>query len=201
MRQREHRGVRAPNRDRWNEVVMSEKKEKPPAGAPAEEKPAKKGLPVKMIGAVGVIMIVEAVVVIMFFGMIGPKKSHAAPEEHGIKVDDAEGVQDVLITEDKFQNLQQGKVWFWDTAVYVQVQKKNGDQVKKVLESRGNEIKEELGRIIGRAQPSQLREPDGQTLNRQFSSYLIKIFGADSEEKPLVEKVIVPKLRGIRGEY
>ncbi|MGD9689596.1 MAG: hypothetical protein AB7K52_06680 [Phycisphaerales bacterium] len=181
---------------------MSEKKEKPPAAPAAEAGAAKKkGLPIMMIGVVGAIMVVEAVVVFMFFSMIGPKATHAAPDPHMIQQDDMQGVQEVLVAEEKFQNLQQGKVWFWDIAVYVQVQKKNADQVKKVLESRGNEIKEEIGRVIGKAQPAQLREPDGQTLNRQFTAYLTRIFGNDHEDKPLVEKVIVPKLRGIRGEY
>ncbi len=185
---------------------MSDKKEKAPAAAPAPaegDKPAKKGLPIKMIGVVGIIMIVEAAAVGVFFSMIGPKKTHAAVEHDAksVKTDDSSTVQEILIAEDKFQNLQQGKVWFWDMSVYVQVQKKNADQVKKILESRGNEIKEEIGRIIGRAQPAQLREPDGQTLNRQFTAYLTKALGQDAEEKPLIEKVIVPKLRGIRGEY
>lgn len=179
---------------------MADKKEKPAASS--EEKAApKKGLPIKMIGIVGVIMIVEAVAVIMFFGMIGPKKSSAAADPHALQTDETQGVQEVLIADDKFQNLQQGKVWYWSTAVYVQVQKKNAEQVKKVLESRGNEIKEEIGRIIGRAQPSQLREPDGQTLNRQFTAYLTKVLGVDADEKPVVDRVIVPKLMGIRGEY
>lgn len=179
---------------------MSDKKEKPAAPAEAAP-PAKKGLPIKLIGVVGTIMVVEAVAVVMFFSMIGPKASHAAPEAHAVKQDETQGVQEILIAEEKFQNLQQGKVWFWDIAVYVQVQKKNAEQVKKVLESRGNEIKEEIGRVIGKAQPAQLREPDGQTLNRQFTAYLTKVFGNDADDKPLVEKVIVPKLRGIRGEY
>lgn len=184
---------------------MADKKEKPAAepAAPAAEVAAKRGLPIKMIGVVGGIMVAEAVVVALFFSMIGPKKTHAAVEhdEHAVKTDDGTTVQEVMIVEDKFQNLQQGKVWFWDISVYVQVQKKNAEQVKKVLESRGNEVKEEIGRIIGRAQPAQLREPDGQTLNRQFTAYLSKVLGQDAEGKPLIEKVIVPKLRGIRGEY
>lgn len=182
---------------------MSDKKEKPPAAPPADEKAApKKGLPVKMIGIIAGIMVVEAIAVFLFFGSIAPKKANAVEhDEHAIKDDDSQSVQEIMIVEDKFQNLQQGKVWFWDTAVYVQVQKKNSDQVDKVLESRGNEIKEEIGRIIGRAQPAQLREPDGQTINRQFTAYLNKVFGNDSGDKPIIEKVVVPRLRGIRGEY
>ncbi len=182
---------------------MSDKKEKPPAAAPAEEKaPAKGGLPIKLIGVIGAVMVAEAVAVALFFSMIGPKKAAAVDvPEHGIHEDDSQQVQEILIVEDKFQNLQQGKVWFWDIAVYVQVQKRNSEQVEKALESRGNEIKEEIGRIIGRAQPAQLREPDGQTINRQLTAYLNKVFGNDSADKPIIERVVVPKLRGIRGEY
>lgn len=182
---------------------MSDKKEKQ-AAPPADDKgaaPAKKKLPIVLIGAVGGIMVVEAIVVMLFFSMIGPKHTEAAPPAHEVKADDTKGVQEVMIVEEKFQNLQQGKVWFWDISVYIQIQKKNADQVKSIIESRGNEIKEEIGRIIGKAQPAQLREPDGQTLNRQLTALLTKVFGNDPEDKPLVEKVIVPKLRGIRGEY
>lgn len=180
---------------------MAKDKAEKPAPPPAEAAPAKKGLPIKTIGIVGVIMALEGAAIFAFFTMIGPKKTHAEVEHVEIKSDDGQQIQEVQIVDDKFQNLQQGKVWFWDTAVFVQVKKKNAEQIEKLLEQRNAEVKEGISQIISRAQPAQLREPDRQTLNRQFSGFLNKLFGNDAEGKPLVERVLIPRCRGIPGEF
>jgi flagellar basal body-associated protein FliL len=186
-------------------------KEKPPAKPDAAAKPdgagggeaaAKKGgLPVKTIGAVGVIMLLEAAAIVAVFSMLGPKSSQAEVAHAEIKDDAAEKPQEIMIVEDKFQNLQQGKVWYWDISVYVQVKQKNATQVENILKQRNAEIKEGLGQIIARAQPAQLKEPDRQTLSRQMAAYLGKVFGNDADGHALVDRILIPRCRGIPGEF
>lgn len=181
-------------------------KDKAPAKAEApkpegEAAPKKGGLPVKTIGIVGVVMILEGAAIVAVFSMMGPKASHAEVAKAELHNDDSETTQEISIVEDKFQNLQQGKVWYWDIGVFVQVKKKNATQVETVLKQRSAEIKEGLSQIIGRAQPAQLKEPDRQTLNRQISAYLQKVLGNDPEGHALFERVLIPKCRGIPGEF
>lgn len=181
------------------------KKEDKPAPAPAAEggDGAKKkgGLPVKTIGIVGGLMAAEAVAVFMVFSMMGPKKTEAHVEEAHVAADASDSSVEVMIVEDKFQNLQTGRVWFWDIAVYVQVKQRNQEAVEAKLKQRNAEIKEEISRIVSRAQHAQLKEPDRQTLLRLFTAALNKIFENDEHGDPLIDRVIIPKSRGLSADF
>lgn len=186
---------------------MADKKEKDKdkdkaEAAPAEgEKPKGGGLPVKTIGIVAVVMIIEAVVIFFVFSAMGPKKVAADVPPAELHSNEDDQPTEILVVEDKFQNLQQGKVWIWDLSVYVQVKAKHAEEIEGKLEQRSAEIKEGISQIVGRAQPAQLKEPDRQTLNRQFIAYLTKIFGTDADGHSLIEKVVIPRCRGFPAEF
>ena len=184
---------------------MADKDKKAEAPAPdpkaAEAKP-KKGLPIKTIGVVVAIMVLEAVAVVVVLGLFGgPKESKAGVEEHALVDDESNKTKEIELVEDKFQNLTTGRVWVWDVSVFVQVKNKHSERVEKVLEQRGAEIKEGVGQIISKAQHAQLKEPERQSINRQFASFLEKIVGADDEGKPLIERVLIPKCRGYPADF
>jgi hypothetical protein len=122
-------------------------------------------------------------VLVGVLGVMGPSKGEAAEAEHTLVSDEGEQTLEVLIAEEKFQNLQTGRVWIWDTSVFVQVKAKNTEHVEQTLERRNAEIKEGLSQIISRAQHAQLKEPDRQTLNRQ------------------IERVLIPKCRGFPADF
>lgn len=184
---------------------MAEKEKKPETPAPdekaAETKP-KKGLPVKTIGVVAALMIAEAAAVYVVFGMFGgPKTSEAHAGHAELKHDEDNEVQEIELVEDKFQNLTTGRVWIWDVSLFVQVRKKNVERVERVLEQRGAEIKEGIGQIVSKAQHSHLKEPERQSLNRQFSVFLEKVVGTEEDGKALVERVLIPKCRGYPSDF
>lgn len=187
---------------------MSDKPKDKKAEAPAADAKAdagakpKKGLPIKTIGIVAGIMLLEAVAVVMVLGMFGgPKESKAEADPHALVEDDSNKTQETELVDEKFQNLTTGRVWVWDVAVYVQVKNKNAEHVKEVLEQRGAEIKEGVGQIISKAQHSHLKEPERQTINRQFAVFLEKVVGQDTEGKPLIERVLIPKCRGYPADF
>ncbi len=184
---------------------MSAKKEEKPAPAPAVEGAnagAKKGgLPIKTIGAVAVIMVIEAVAVFFIFSKLGPKPVAANVPSAEIHADESQELQELPVLSDKFQNHQQGKVWFWDLQIVAQVKNKNAESVAGHLEARAAEIQEGIGQIIGRAQPAQLKEPDRQTIVRQVTAYLNQLMGNDAEGHGLVERVLIPRCRGVPGEF
>jgi hypothetical protein len=88
------------------------------------------------------------------------------------------------------------RVWVWEAAIYARVKNKDAAAVQAILDRKGAEIKEGISQIIGRAQLAQLKEPDRQTLNRQFSTFLDKLLAGDSGADPLIERVLIPKCRG-----
>lgn len=177
------------------------KQEKPAAdAAPAEAAPAKKGLPIKTIGVVAVIMVLEAAALYFVISALkGPAASHAKVDAKDLKEDDSEQTAEIRVLEEKderFQNLSAGRVWVWSVSVYVQVKNKNTERVERVLEMRRAEIREGISQIVGRAQIAQLKEPERQSLNRQVSAFLDKIIGQDPDGKPLVERLLIPTCSG-----
>lgn len=184
---------------------MADKEKKPdaaaPEAAPAEAK-AKKGLPIKVIAIVAVIMVLEAVAVVFVLGMLGgPKKSEAQVDPATLHHDESNEIQEIELVDDKWQNLTTGRVWIWDVAVVIQVKNKNVERVEKVLEQRGNQIREGVGQIVSKAQHAQLKEPERQSINRQIAAYLEKVVGTSDEGQSLVERVIIPKCRGFPADF
>jgi flagellar basal body-associated protein FliL len=176
---------------------MSDKKsdaKSEPAPAAAAPAPAAKKSPVKAIAIVAVLMIVEGVGVYMFLGKTGPQPAAAAVEGK----DDAHHDQTVelALIEEKFQNLQTGRVWVWDTEIVLKIRSKNEEYVTKQLEQRAGEIKEGISQIFRRAQHSQLKEPGLETINRQISTFMNQAIGKDAEGKERLERVVIPKCKG-----
>jgi flagellar basal body-associated protein FliL len=187
---------------------MADAKKEPAKEAPKEaateakpEAPKKGGLPIKLLGGVAVVMVVEAAAVFFVAKATGPK--HAQAEEvhvEGADQTDHEATAEIPLIEEKFQNLQTGRVWIWDTEIYVKVRQKNEEYVSKVLENRSAEIKEGVSMLFRRAQHSQLKEPGMETLTRQLNAYLMGIVGKDAEGKERMERVVIPKCRGFPAD-
>ena len=192
---------------------MSDKEAKPKedAPAPAAEEGAKKKPPIKLLGIVAALMLVEGAGVYVVVSMSSKKPQAAeahgvegghggAPAEGGhgggVAVLDDDAEIELKLMEDKLQNMQTGRVWLWDVGVYIKVKKKNEAIVAEQLKRREAEIKEEVARIFSRAQHSQLKEPGKETLSRQLTALSHKIFGADADGNPRVERVLIPRCRG-----
>ena len=169
--------------------------EKTEAPAAAKKKP-----PIKAIGVVAAIMVIEGLAVFFIVGATGHKpavaEAHSIEGEHAA---DAESLVEVPLLDDKFQNMQSGKVWIWDTSIVLRVKQKNQDAVKQALEKRAAEIKEGVSIIFSKAQLSQLKEPGRETLNRQLSAFLNRVIGADPEGNPRIDRILFPRFRGFEA--
>lgn len=163
-----------------------------PAAAP------KKGLPVKMLGAVVVVMAIEGAGVFFIARMTGPQKAVAevaAVEEHH-----EEEFAEVPLVEDKFQNMQSGRAYIWDTSIVLKVRTKDEQLVTDTLSKRAAEVKEAVSLLFRRAPHAQLTEPGLETLNRQLYVLLNSFVEKDAEDKDRIVKVMVPKCRGFPAE-
>jgi flagellar basal body-associated protein FliL len=166
---------------------------------PQPIEPEKKKPPVKVIALIAGIMIIEAVAVFFLIGMMGRPQS-AIAEIKG--VDDAEQHRsiEIVLVEDKFQNLQSGRVWIWDMQIVLKVRQRNQPVIESELEKRSAEIREGISQIIRRAQHSHLREPDLVTINRQLTAYLERVFGTDPEGRSRIDRVLIPRCKGFQIE-
>lgn len=179
---------------------MAEKKDAKPADKPAEA-PAKKGLPIKTIGIVAAVMVIEAVAVFAVFKVISPKVGHAATDVAKILNDDGDSLKEIKVVDERFQNMRNTESWMWQVVVAVQVKKRHSEKVEGILKGREAEIKDGLRQIVGRADHNQLKEPNSETLNRQFTAFLNKIVPVDEKtSEPLIEKVLIPRCFGIAAE-
>lgn len=163
--------------------------------------PAKKGgLPIKTIGIIGAVMALEAGALYFVFGMSSAQKSSA--EVHELVHDDSEELDEIeIIADEVFQNMQTGKVWVWSISVYAQVKRKDVEYVETMLTQRRAEIREGLSQIVGRAQHAQLKEPDRQTLNRQFTALIERIVKPDDHGKPRIQRLLIPKCTGYPADF
>lgn len=167
--------------------------DKAPAAAP-------KKMPLKVVAVVAGIMLAEAAGVVLLVGMMSRPPQEAAAEVHGEDHNELEGTVEIELVDDRFQNMQSGRVWSWEIAVFLKVKKKNEEFVMAQLEERAAEIKEGVSQIIRRAQHIHLKEPDLTTLNRQVRAFLDKALGTDPEGDSRIERVMIPKCKGIQLE-
>lgn len=173
--------------------------EKPKAEEAASAPPARK-LPVKVVAVVAAIMLAEAGAVVVLIGMMGQRPQEAAAVVQGEDHAEDQGTVEIELADDRFQNMQSGRVWSWEISIYLKVRKKNEEFVSRQLEERSAEIKEGISQIIRRAQHAHLKEPDLTTLNRQIRAFLDKTLGTDAEGASRIERVMIPKCKGIQLE-
>src|SRR4051794_1377212 len=109
------------------------KQEKPAEGASAA--PAKKGLPIKTIGIIAALMLIEGVGVFFVLGALGgPKASKAETDPKALMEDTSDKITEMQLLareDEKFQNLTSGQVWVWNVSVWVQLKKKNTDRIEE----------------------------------------------------------------------
>lgn len=180
---------------------MADKPAKPaPEAAPAAAgAPPKKSK--KTVIIVAGVMVLEAVLIFGVVKMIGGKpKAAEATQLHGKEQADALATVEILLVEEKFQNMQTGRVWIWDAAIALKVRQKHKEFVEKELERRKSEVKEAVAMIFRRATHSQLKEPGLETVNRQLTALVQQTFGTDAEGHDRVERVLIPRCRGFPAD-
>ncbi len=171
--------------------------EDPKTAAPATT-PKKR--PLKVIAIVAGLMLAEAAGVYVLIGLTGSGTQQAAAEIHGADQAELQQLVEIEILEEKFQNMQTGRAWIWDTQIVLKVKVKNEAFVTGELEMRAAEIREGISQIMRRAQHAHLREPELTTLNRQLTAYLDKAFGPDPDGHSRVERVLIPRCKGFQIE-
>jgi hypothetical protein len=195
---------------------------------PPPSEATKKGLPIKTIGAVAVMLIVEAVAIIAAVKMFGgPSEVKGVGLEHA-EHDEGDTLVEVPVLHEKFTNSSSGRVWMWDTEVIIKVKTKHagaaeegeakggghgdakadghdghvmGPTVPEEMKSRMAEVRTGIGAIMSSAQHAYFTEPGRETLSRQILEYLRKVFGQDAEGHERIEEVLIPRCLGFPADY
>ena len=162
----------------------------------AAGKPSKKVLII-----VGAIMALEgaAVVGIMMFTGV-PSSADAAAlvgEEQALR----EQIVELELVRDNFQNMHGDRIWVWDTEIRLKVREKNREYVTQQLTERQGEIIEGISLIFRRAQPSHLKEPGLETLNRQLTALFHEIFGYHPDGSARIERILIPRCLGYPSDF
>lgn len=165
-----------------------------------EEDSPKKGGGLKVMVIVAVLMLAEAGgLFVLIKGMGGPSAADASQLE-GLEGTGEEAPVEIMLVEDRFQNMQTGRVWEWRTQIYLRIRQKNISEINRVMERDAASIKEGISMIFSRAQDRHLREPGRETLIRQLTTYLNEVFGLDADGLPRIDRVIIPELKGFPAD-
>ena len=159
----------------------------------------KKGLPIKTIVIIAVMMIVEGVVIVGAITMLGkPSDVHAT----GLAATDPmEEVVEIPVLAERFVNKATGRAWLWDTEIVVKSKARHAEQVRATIDQRRAEIRTAINSIWATAQDSYFHEPGRATLSRQVLEYFHHTFGEDPiSEEPLVRDVLIPKCLGFPSD-
>lgn len=177
-----------------------------PGGAAAPE-PAKKGgllskTPVLLAG----VMVVEAVVLVAGFKILGGKPQAATGAElvADAKADD-KGTADkkktveVQVVEFKAPNKSSGRTFLYDVSIYVVVKAQFEQRVKDTFKANEALIQDRIRTIIAESDPDKLgggSEPGLETLRRQVKYQLDEIVGDG-----VIDEVLVPRCIPFRTDY
>jgi hypothetical protein len=193
------------------------------APAKPSEQPApeakKKGLPIKTIGIVVGLLVVEAAAMYFVLGATGkPKETEAAEvagaSGHGASKSDGHGgghgdagsgaipaIMEIGVLKERLPNSSTGRPWIWDTEVIVQTKGVDGEHVKAILESRSAEIRTGIGRIWRTAQHAHFNEPGLETLTRLVTAFLDDLLGPDPEGHSYIKRVLLARCVGYPTDY
>lgn len=144
-----------------------------------EDEPGKKRFPVKTLGILGIAFVAQVLIIVVVYMLFATPKPSIAAE--GMQQDkDAEDLQlvEVLLIGDKFQNTRQGaQSYLYDTQIIVIVRQRDRGYVEEQIKLKNARISADITEIFARAEPTQLNEPDRNTIRRQILERCQSLFG------------------------
>ena len=162
----------------------------------------KKKKPIMLIAMVAGLMLAEGVAVFALVSMTSAPSSASAASLEGLDENSEEIVEELELLKGRFQNMSTGRVWDWQTEIYLKVRKKYREHAEKILERRKAEINEGISRIFRRAQHAQLKEPGLDSISRQVNAYVLEVFGTDpASGEPYIERAVIHKCDGYPSDF
>lgn len=170
----------------------------------AEAKPAEqaneKKLPIKTIGIMAAVLLIEGAIISAAFLFAG-KPSDVKGDTAAIDAQaENEKPIEVLVVAEKFQNAKSGRTYLYDTEIYIVIRKKHQEKLAEQMEQMQASITTDISTIFRRAEPTHLLEPTLATITRQISASLEKRLGPDEEGKSRIDEVLIRKCNQFRSD-
>ena len=156
----------------------------------------------KTVLFVAVMLVVEAVVLIGAFMVIGSKEpdvARAGIEELSPEELERERIVEIEVIDEKLPNAKRGVTYLYDTRIFVQVRNKHAERMNMELAQFSNEIKAEIAGIWRTSNPEVFSEPKLENLTRKLEVLFQERLGtAPDTGEPIVEKVVIVLGPGFR---
>jgi flagellar basal body-associated protein FliL len=210
-----------------------EKKSEAAAPAPeAKDAGAKKGgLPVKTIGLILGLLVVEGVGIMGLMSVMGKPSEVKATEMHEDHDSAGEKLVELPVLSERFTNNSSGRLFVWDMEILIKCKTKHAGDVSVLskdakakpkgghgeegggaahepatgvaeeLKARIAEIRTGIGTIVSSAQHPYFTEPGRETLTRQILEYLREAFKQDPQGEERVQSVLIPKCLGFPSDF
>jgi flagellar basal body-associated protein FliL len=155
----------------------------------------------KMLMLVGALLLVEGGVIFGVMQFMGGPSS-----VQGVEVDlEAEAQMnrpvEVMVIQEKLPNQSTGRIWLYDTEIYISVKARHREAVEKVLQERSAEIRAGIRAIWAQAHHEDFKEPQLQKLTTQTREYLDQIVPPDEEGRSRLDKVLISRCNGFRADF
>ncbi len=148
---------------------------------------------------VGGLMLLEGVGIFVAVKFIvpGPDELHAGDGiGDGTDADGKMTSAEVRVTDLLAFNSNAGRVFVYQLSVYADIDAKESQKIKDMIESRQNTIDDRFSKIIRGSDPKYLDEPGLETLRRQFKHELGQILGDESH----IKAILFPEFKKSRAD-
>ncbi len=167
-----------------------------PEDANKTEAPPKKKLPIKTIGIVLGLAVVQGAGFFFYFKTTSagtPTPAHG--EEHPVIENEPAkapvGQAEVrLLKGFKVPNDKSGRMWIYDMDISVVVPANEKDRLEGLADERAAEIGDMVARIVRAASDQMLREDDLRVLRNQIADGLTEI----TNDRNMIQRVLIPRL-------
>jgi flagellar basal body-associated protein FliL len=160
--------------------------------------PKRSALPTVIL--VGVLLLVEAAVIVGAMTVFGGRSEAAAEGlEEDLEVPEEDKIVEIQVLDGKLPNSRAGVTFLYQVEIYVQVRMRHADRVQEELQQYRNEVKAELASIWRTSDPREFQEPRLETLTRKVCALLNDRFGVDQKRaEPIVSKCVIVMGTGFR---
>ena len=168
---------------------------------PAPEE--KKGLPVKTIAMVGVMLVAEAGLILGAMKMLGgPSEVQGVPlDGAGEDGEAAVATVEIPLLHERLANSSRGTTMVYDTEILLVVPAEHQVFVEQQLEEKRGQIRTGVSHIWRAARPSYFEDPGYETLSQQVRELLLGLIDGSPKEGTYIERVLIPKCMGFRNDF
>lgn len=150
-----------------------------------QEAAPRRKLPIKSVLVLLLVMLLEGGIFVLWSMFAGPQTAKAVGE---VPTEPVREYAEIKIYDLQATNDKTGKLWSYKVEIVIECPKDKAALAEDIRQRRDAAIRDALSTIIRKADPQHLREPDLQTLRRQFHAALEEIFGDD-----IIDRVLIPR--------